>query len=275
VVSPLITLTIVYALLLLRSRIRRRRWRAPKSVVERLPVRTYQTMPSITSSTSETPRPPGSGAATPTSPLLESRSQAIPGRNRPRSQTISGIVISAEPSIKGTPLSNIEKQNAGSSLWRRKYTGRQVECVVCLEEYVDGQSRVMSLPCGHEFHAECITPWLTTRRRTCPICKGDVVRSLNQRDPGNPDDEEENEQISGVQTRAFANRGDSTGAANLVDRVDELDPDLEQNNASDAPLLSGNSNSTSQSSWRNLVPFSLPNLNIDSLWQQPHPDRTR
>ncbi|MBE3049729.1 hypothetical protein IMZ48_45985, partial [Candidatus Bathyarchaeota archaeon] len=31
-----------------------------------------------------------------------------------------------------------------------------VECVVCLEEYVDGVSRVMSLPCGHEFHAECM-----------------------------------------------------------------------------------------------------------------------
>ncbi|CRK43615.1 hypothetical protein BN1723_019253 [Verticillium longisporum] len=56
--------------------------------------------------------------------------------------------------------------------------GRQVECVVCLEEYENGVSQVMSLPCGHEFHADCITPWLTTRRRTCPICKGDVVRSL-------------------------------------------------------------------------------------------------
>src|SRR5207244_801286 len=49
---------------------------------------------------------------------------------------------------------------------------------VCLEEYVDGVSRVMSLPCGHEFHVDCITPWLTTRRRTCPICKGDVVRGI-------------------------------------------------------------------------------------------------
>lgn len=43
---------------------------------------------------------------------------------------------------------------------------------------MDGVSRVMKLPCGHEFHVGCITPWLTTRRRTCPICKGDVVRAV-------------------------------------------------------------------------------------------------
>ena len=38
---------------------------------------------------------------------------------------------------------------------RRGWSGSR-ECVVCLEEYVDGVSRVMRLPCGHEFHAECM-----------------------------------------------------------------------------------------------------------------------
>lgn len=150
VISPLLTLTVVYALLLLRSRIRRRRWRAPKSLVERLPVRTYHTISSTSSSSSL--RAPSPGAVSPTSPLLvESRSSA----SRParlRSQTISGITLDSAVPKEEKPAS----LQSGSTLWRRKYTGRQVECVVCLEEYIDGQSRVMSLPCGHEFHAECM-----------------------------------------------------------------------------------------------------------------------
>lgn len=154
VVSPLITLTVVYALLLLRSRIRRRRWRAPKSVVERLPIRTYHTISTQSTSTSSSPRSPSPGSVTSvtsTSPLLGSRPREVQGRSRQRSQTVSGAGIRTHDV---TPVK--EGVFSGSNLWRRKYIGRQVECVVCLEEYVDGQSQVMSLPCGHEFHAECM-----------------------------------------------------------------------------------------------------------------------
>ncbi|KAI7283502.1 hypothetical protein KC345_g2890 [Hortaea werneckii] len=190
VVSPLVTLTVVYALLLLRSRIRRRRWRAPKSVVERLPVRTYQTMPSTTSSSSSTISAASAPAVSAATPLLPSNARPISTRSRPRARTASEIpaqnsTLRSGESMASPSLDEVEeKRAAGLAEWRRRYGGRQRECVVCLEEYVDGVSRVMSLPCGHEFHEGCITPWLTTRRRTCPICKGDVVRSLARNNLG-------------------------------------------------------------------------------------------
>ena len=151
VVSPLVTLTIVYALLLLRSRIRRRRWRAPKSVVDRLPVRTYHTMSSSThATTSQIVSPMGSS---PSSPLLPPSPNSIKPRSRPRSRTTSGIAENVSASLDEATtrvlVTRGEKQP-------KKYSGKQVECVVCIEEYIDGQSRVMSLPCGHEFHAECM-----------------------------------------------------------------------------------------------------------------------
>ena len=158
VVSPLVTLTVVYALLLLRSRIRRRRWRAPKSVVERLPVRTYQTMPSSATSSSTSAL---SSPVSATTPLLPSGARPINARSRPRSRTASEVPVQASSSLSDElappSLEQIEeKRAAGLAEWRRRYGGKQRECVVCLEEYVDGVSRVMSLPCGHEFHAECM-----------------------------------------------------------------------------------------------------------------------
>ncbi|EME38830.1 hypothetical protein DOTSEDRAFT_75532 [Dothistroma septosporum NZE10] len=235
VVSPLVTLTVVYALLLLRSRIRRRRWRAPKSVVERLPVRTYQTMASSSASTTSSTASPASA----TTPLLPTTSRPINARARPRARTTSEVPLSlsvrsddmASPSLEQIE----EKRAAGLAEWRRRYGGKQRECVVCLEEYVDGVSRVMSLPCGHEFHAECITPWLTTRRRTCPICKGDVVRSLarsggsgSTSPPRQQYRDHDGEDEEDVQEQAVTTVNDDPISQHPVSREDEAFEDLER-----------------------------------------------
>ncbi|KAF2655051.1 hypothetical protein K491DRAFT_599538 [Lophiostoma macrostomum CBS 122681] len=241
VVSPLVTLTVVYALLLLRSRIRRRRWRAPKSVVERLPVRTYHTISDLTPSPAATPL-----SSSPTTPLLQHTHSQPASMSRPRSRTASevpGMSSSVHAIHHSGRTPEEEKREAGLAAWRRRYGGRQRECVVCLEEYEDGVSRVMSLPCGHEFHADCITPWLVTRRRTCPICKGDVVRSLSQsyRDRGlqSPSPTRSarffEDEADPLQAQAAQTRNDSPSAslplaipsASTADLAERLNSDIE------------------------------------------------
>jgi hypothetical protein len=183
-ISPMVTLAVVYALLILRSIVRRRRWRAPKSVVASLPVRTYHTMMDSDDDASTPPasaarQPAPTSLASPTTPLL----QTAPPRPspRPRSRTttavpdssdllgvrpdpglqaaLQGSVNSAtQTSRTSSRASQVEKTTSSSykgSQWK-KFRGRQLECVICLDEYVDGVSKVMSLPCGHEFHVDCM-----------------------------------------------------------------------------------------------------------------------
>lgn len=278
VVSPLVTLTVVYALLLLRSRIRRRRWRAPKSVVERLPVRTYHTMSTSSSTTSLQISTPEHSSVT--SPLLHPSTHDPSCRTRPRSQTASGAIegtlLSSSQSLRSLSRSPPSEKAKAKGTKRKRYTGRQVECVVCLEEYVDGESRVMSLPCGHEFHADCITPWLVNRRRTCPICKGDVVRSMARANLQGADQREEGEETSDdVQTRVAQTINDEPSAAIPIPaRVDDSDDeDIERGQDIDDPLLA--QAQERQSAWRNVIARSLSRLSGDTVWRQTPTDRNR
>lgn len=268
VISPLVTLTFVYGLLLLRSRVRRRRWRAPKSIVERLPVRTYHTMTSTSSTTSSQLSSPAPSSQN--SPQL----RPVSVRPRPRSQTTAGVVST----------SPVEKNASSPNNTRRKYTGRQIECVVCLEEYIDGESQVMSLPCGHEFHVECITPWLVTRRRTCPICKGDVVRSLTRSSTsGAESSSEEDSRRDDVQTSddvqeqaaGTVNEESSAAIPIPVRETDSVDEDIERGESADAPLLSGPRRSQPANGWRGVISGSISRLSGETVWRSTPNDRTR
>ncbi|MCJ1351901.1 MAG: hypothetical protein MMC33_001885 [Icmadophila ericetorum] len=292
VVSPLVTLTVVYALLLIRSRIRRRRWRAPKSVVDRLPVRTYQTMSASSSSSSAQVVSPT--AASPETPLLQSNPQSIISRSRPRSRTTS-VIDEAASSPPGKPATKASpsREKPATPPKKKRYAGKQTECVVCLEEYIDGQSRVMSLPCGHEFHADCITPWLTTRRRTCPICKGDVVRSMAQNPFPTPQPSptrstyhsNNNDSLNeeDIQIQAAETVSDSPSAAIPIPRSPDQvtgDGDLEQGVDDMAATLVNDSNipgsfSPSRRGWRGLASLSLSAFSGEAAWRRAQEERNR
>ncbi|NXP20514.1 RNF43 ligase, partial [Scytalopus superciliaris] len=46
-------------------------------------------------------------------------------------------------------------------------------CAICLEEFTEGQElRIIS--CTHEFHRECVDPWLQ-QHHTCPLCMFNIL----------------------------------------------------------------------------------------------------
>lgn len=50
-------------------------------------------------------------------------------------------------------------------------------CAICLDSVTCGQ-QVVTLPCAHQFHAACVTPWLRQGgiNALCPMCKTAVFR---------------------------------------------------------------------------------------------------
>lgn len=55
---------------------------------------------------------------------------------------------------------------------------------ICLDDYGDGDM-LTRMPCRHDFHSNCIGPWLALHRE-CPLCKRDVFAMHFQ-----PDDHQE------------------------------------------------------------------------------------
>ncbi|XP_071522661.1 uncharacterized protein [Panulirus ornatus] len=47
-------------------------------------------------------------------------------------------------------------------------------CAVCIEPYQVSDT-VRTLPCKHQFHKNCVDPWLL-EHRTCPMCKMDILK---------------------------------------------------------------------------------------------------
>nr|XP_015817278.2 E3 ubiquitin-protein ligase RNF43 [Nothobranchius furzeri] len=65
-------------------------------------------------------------------------------------------------------------------------------CAICLEEFQEGQNlRIIS--CAHEFHRECVDPWLL-QHRTCPLCMRNIMGTERQAQRTRPQQSSEQSQ---------------------------------------------------------------------------------
>lgn len=66
-------------------------------------------------------------------------------------------------------------------------------CSICLREFQENNLAIRQLPCNHNFHGECIIPWLQTCS-SCPTCRHQLGEDrqleevLNQIYDGDNDD---------------------------------------------------------------------------------------
>ncbi|KAI1900939.1 hypothetical protein AGOR_G00054990 [Albula goreensis] len=56
--------------------------------------------------------------------------------------------------------------------------GETDNCAVCLEQFYNNQC-LRVLPCLHEFHRDCVDPWLLLQQ-TCPLCKRSILTNLRK-----------------------------------------------------------------------------------------------
>jgi len=115
------------------------------------------------------------------------------GAESPQSRpaTKEGPLVATEGGLVGIASSAPTDEPAGSREERDEPATQPDldlnQCPVCLEDFEEGQE-VRVLPCHHNFHPDCIDPWLLNVSGSCPMCRIDL----------HPVQEEEPEQIEEI-----------------------------------------------------------------------------
>lgn len=112
--------------------------------------------------------------------------RALDSDNASNTTSMSEEEINALPvhkyKVMGSPSEGLSRQQVPSSSsivesnkdstkeeGKVKASEDELTCSVCLEQVNMGEL-IRSLPCLHQFHANCIDPWLR-QQGTCPVCK--------------------------------------------------------------------------------------------------------
>ncbi|CAG8939775.1 unnamed protein product [Penicillium salamii] len=152
--------------------------RAPRDVVEKMPLYTYLDVnPSSESSIhqkspseDETENDSDNKASPPA--VKEDAKQDADQDTREDDQPLDDAGLK-KPEPAAINPGKQEKDNSTRSKYRLSHT--QTTCAICIDDFVAGSSIVRELPCGHIFDSECIDPFLTDNSCLCPLCKTSVL----------------------------------------------------------------------------------------------------
>ena len=78
----------------------------------------------------------------------------------------AGVTIAERGPPDSAEAANATSAPAGETL----IIDQGKECSVCLSEFEAGEPVKILPPCGHAFHVQCISEWLTAKD-TCPLCR--------------------------------------------------------------------------------------------------------
>ncbi|KAJ1797458.1 hypothetical protein LPJ59_003126, partial [Coemansia sp. RSA 2399] len=103
----------------------------------------------------------------------EKQHEQINGNSLVRDHCSNSLYLEAEQSN-----CTLDRCNSPSPK-RSVLNGCIATCIVCIDDFVVG-TRMRILPCGHNYHIECIDPWLTSKSSLCPLCKYDTRSVLTE-----------------------------------------------------------------------------------------------
>ena len=93
--------------------------------------------------------------------------QSIQAENNSNDLGTYESLLALDDTIQRRGISKKTKSSLTYRAPRREEVG--TECNICKEPY-RSSSKVVSLPCRHVFHYDCIHKWLVSER-TCPCCR--------------------------------------------------------------------------------------------------------